>query len=164
MFTEYTEQNEAKLYEQVTALLAGHMEQVYGSSDRALRDTHAKSHAAAKAHIDIFDIDESAIKRGLAERTALPQQLIDGISIRQGLFARPGKYPVWLRFANGRPDVNSDSKGDTRSMSVKIIGVEGDRLPESYQSNAQDIITQNGDVFFVSSIASYFSFLRAAFR
>lgn len=164
MFTEYTEQNEAKLYEQVTALLAGHMEQVYASSDRALRDTHAKSHAAVKAHIDIFDIDESAIKRGLAERTALPQKLIDGISIRQGLFARSGKYPVWLRFANGRPDVNSDSKGDTRSMSVKIIGVEGDRLPESYQSNAQDIITQNGDVFFVSSIASYFSFLRAAFR
>ncbi len=164
MFTEFTEPNEARLYDEVAALLSTRLDQLYGESDRALRDTHAKSHAAVKAHIEIFNIDEAAVKRTLAERTALPARLIEGISIRQGLFSRPGRYPVWLRFANGRPDVNPDSTSDTRSMSVKIIGVTGDRLADSYQTNAQDLITQNADTFFISTIAAYSSFLRAAFR
>ena len=126
MFTEYTERNEAELYSELTDLMSARMDQLYGRSDRALRDTHAKSHASVKAHLEIFDINEAAIKRTLAERTSLPARLINGISIRQGLFSRPGRFPVWLRFANGRPDVNPDSTSDTRSMSVKIIGVDGD--------------------------------------
>lgn len=164
MFTEYTEQNEKQLYDKTCVVVKTEEDKIYGKAERALRDTHAKSHAAVKAHIEIFDIDEDAIKQGLAERTKLPRTLIEGIKIRQGLFSSPGRYPVWLRFANGRPDVNPDSKSDTRAMSVKIINVEGDRLPECYQTNVQDIITQNGDVFFISTIADYLSFLKAAYK
>ena len=164
MFTEHTERNEAKLYQKLSELIKGRLEKLYGKSPRVLRDTHAKSHAAVKAHLEIFDIDEDAIKRGLAERTELSQLLIQGIAIKQGLFAKPKRYPVWLRFANGRGSVNPDSKPDTRSMSVKIIGVEGERLPESYQSNVQDILTQNGDIFMIRTIANYLGFLRAAFK
>ncbi len=164
LFTEYTERNEAKLYEKLSKLIKGRMEQIYGNSPRALRDTHAKSHAAVRAQVEIFDIDEDTIRRSLAERTELSPSLIQGIAIKQGLFARPQRYPAWLRFANGQGSVQHDRKSDTRSMSVKIIGVEGKRLPESYQSNVQDIITQNGNVFLISTIANYFRFLRAAFR
>ncbi len=164
MFTEYTEPNEARNYDVLATLIEARMEQLYGGSTRALRDTHAKSHAAVKAHLEIFDIDEAAIKHELAERTTLSESLIQGMSIKQGLFAQPGRYPVWLRFANGRGNVNPDSESDTRSMSVKIIGVAGDRLKESHESKTQDIITQNGDVFFIKTIANYNSFLRAAFK
>lgn len=164
MFTEYAERNETKLYAETENVVKVQEENIYGNAARALRDTHAKSHAAVKAHLEILDIDEDAIKQGLAERTKLPSTLIEQISVKQGLFSKPGRYPVWLRFANGRGSVNPDSKSDTRAMSVKIINVEGDRLPDTYQTNVQDIITQNGDVFFISTIADYFSFLRAAYK
>jgi hypothetical protein len=164
LFTEYTEPNEVKNYDALSDLIKARMEQLYSVSSRALRDTHAKSHAAVKAHLEIFDIDEAAIKQELAKRTALSESRIQGMSIRQGLFAKPGRYPVWLRFANGRGSVNPDSESDTRSMSVKIIGVEGNRLKESHESKTQDIITQNGEVFFIKTIANYNSFLSAAFK
>ena len=164
MFTEYTERNEKTLYAENSVVIKTEEEKVYGKAKRALRDTHAKSHAAVKAHIEIFDIDEDAIKQGLAERTKLPKTLIEGIKIKQGVFTSPGRYPVWLRFANGRPQVSPDRESDTRAMSVKIINVEGDRLPDCYQTNVQDIITQTGDVFFISTIAYYLSFLKATYK
>lgn len=164
LLTEYTEPNEAKNYDLLSELIKARMELLYGESSRALRDTHAKSHAVVKAHLVIFDIDETVIKQELTERTTLSESQIQGMSIRKGLFAKPGRYPVWLRFANGQGSVNPDSESDTRSMSVKIIGVEGDRLTESHESKTQDIITQNGDVFFIKTIAYYNSFLGALFK
>jgi len=163
LFTEYTESDERKNYALLETLLRSRMKELYGSAKRAYRDTHAKSHAAVRAHIEIFDIDESTIKQKLPD-TGLTAAQAEGISIRQGLFARPGRYPVWLRFANGNGTRNPDSAGDTRSMSVKIIGVEGERLVESYKTDNQDIVTQNCDIFFISSIACYFSFLKAIFK
>ena len=163
MFTEHTEPNEAENYEVLSKFLMERMEHLYGGSSRALRDTHAKSHAAVRGRLEILDIDEALIKKDLANRTELDAPLVEAMSIKQGLFAGPGRYPVWLRFANGRGSVNNDGVSDTRSMSVKIIGVQGSRLPESHESKTQDIITQNGDVFFIETIAHYNSFLRAAF-
>ncbi len=164
LLTEYTERNEVKNYERLSDLIKARMELLYSKSNRALRDTHAKSHAAVKAHLEIFDIDETDIKHELAKRTTLSESQIQGMSIRKGLFAKPGRYPVWLRFANGQGNVNPDSDGDTRSMSVKIIGVEGDRLTESHESKTQDIITQNADVFFLRTIVYYNGFLKALFK
>lgn len=164
MFTEYTEHNEKQLYEETLKVVKTQEEKIYGNAKRALRDTHAKSHAAVKAHLEVLDFDEDAIKQGLAERTKLPDTLIEQISVKQGIFSKPGRYPVWLRFANGRPNVKPDRVPDTRAMSVKIINVEGDRLPDTYQDNVQDIITQNGSIFFISNIAYYLSFLKAAYK
>ena len=163
LFTEYTEAGERKNYSLLETLLRNRMEKLYGNKKRAYRDTHAKSHAAVKAHIEIFDIDEGEIGAKLSS-TGLSPSYIEKLSIRQGLLARPGRYPVWLRFANGNGTRNPDSAADTRSMSVKIMGVEGERLLESYETDNQDIITQNCDIFFISSIGYYYSFLKAIFK
>ncbi len=163
MFTEYAQSGEADNYGKLKRLISDHMEKLYGKAERALRDTHAKSQAAVKAHLEIFDIDEEAIKKVLSN-AGLSRQQIEHITIKQGLFSKPGRYPVWLRFANGNGGKYPDRAADTRSMSVKIIGVEGERLSESYESNNQDIITQNCDIFFIDSIDDYFSFLRAIFK
>ena len=88
------------------------------------------------------------------------EQLQD-VSLKQGLFAQPKTYPVWLRFANGRTSVENDYKSDTRSMSVKIIGVEGDRLSQSHEQHTQDLIVQNAEIFFIESIRSYYGFFSA---
>lgn len=49
LLTEYTEPNEAKNYDLLSELIKAGMELLYGESSRALRDTHAKSHAVVKA-------------------------------------------------------------------------------------------------------------------
>lgn len=161
LFTEYPEQDEPKYYELLIEQVKKRMDNLYKDKERALRDTHAKSHAAVKGVLEIFDIDEQAIKGELSQRTSLTSSQLDAISIKQGLFSLPKQYPVWLRFANGRFQVENDYKPDTRSMAVKVMGVEGERLEQSYESKTQDIIVHNSEFFFVKSIRDYYGFFSA---
>jgi hypothetical protein len=161
LFTEYPEQDERQYYDRLVALAKERMDNLFKNTERALRDTHAKTHGSVKATLDIFDIDEEAIKSELSKRASLTAAQLNAISIKQGLLAKPKQYPVWLRFANGRTKVANDYVSDTRSMAVKIIGVEGERLAQSHESKTQDIITQNAEIFFIKTIRDYYGFFSA---
>lgn len=162
LFTEYPEKNERQYYDKVTAVTLKRLNDLYGQKkDEALRDTHAKTQAAVKASLEIFDFDQNQIKQAIAQRSSLSLEQLQGVSLKQGLFAQSKTYPVWLRFANGRTSVENDYKSDTRSMSVKIIGVEGDRLSQSHEQHTQDLIVQNAEIFFIESIRSYYGFFSA---
>ncbi len=161
LFTEYPEQDERKYYDLLMDQAKIRMDNLYKDKDRALRDTHTKSHAAVKGILEIFDIDEEAIKRELNKRASLTSSQLNAISIKQGLLSLPKQYPVWLRFANGRFQVENDYVSDTRSMAVKVMGVEGERLEQSYESKTQDIIVHNSEFFFVKSIRDYYGFFSA---
>lgn len=164
LFTEYPEQDERKYYELLAEQVRISIDKVYKDEERALRDTHAKTHAGVKGTLEIFDIDEEAIKSTLNKQTSLTQAQLNAISIKQGLLAKPKQYPVWLRFANGRTSVDHDYVADTRSMSVKVMGVEGERLVQSHESKTQDIIAQNAEIFFIKTIRDYYGFFSAAFE
>lgn len=161
LFTEYPEQDELKYYELLIEQAKLRMDNLYKDKERALRDTHAKSHAAVKGTLEIFDFDEEAIKGELGKRASLTPSQLNAISLKQGLLASPKQYPVWLRFANGGFQVKNDYQPDTRSMAVKVIGVEGERLEQSYESKTQDIIVHNSEFFFVKSIKDYYGFFSA---
>jgi catalase len=163
IFTEYPEENELKYYEKIASLAKQQMDELYGHSSKeaAKRDTHAKTHGGVKGTLEIFDFDEGDIKKELVQNTALTENQLNPISLKQGLLATPKQYPVWLRFANGRSEVKNDYESDARSMSVKIIGVNGERLSESHESQMQDIITQNADIFFIKTIHDYHGFFKA---
>ncbi|RCJ28904.1 catalase [Nostoc minutum NIES-26] len=161
LFTEYPEQDERQYYDRLVALAKERMDNLFKNAERALRDTHAKTHGSVKATLDIFDIDEDAIKSELGKRASLTAAQLSAISIKQGLLAKPKQYPVWLRFANGRTKVEKDYVSDTRSMAVKIIGVEGERLTQSHESKTQDIIVQNAEIFFIKTIRDYYGFFSA---
>lgn len=161
LFTEYPEQDELKYYDLLIEQAKIRMDNLYKDKERALRDTHAKSHAAVKGTLEIFDFDEEAIKRELSKRASLTPSQLNAISLKQGLLASPKQYPVWLRFANGGFQVKNDYQPDTRSMAVKVMGVEGERLEQSYESKTQDIIVHNSEFFFVKSIKDYHGFFSA---
>lgn len=161
LFTEYPEQDERKYYELLAEQVKIRMDNLYKDKERALRDTHSKSHAAVKGTLEIFDIDEEAIKRELSQRASLTSSQLNAISLKQGLLSLPKQYPVWLRFANGRFKVENDYVSDTRSMAVKVMGVEGERLEQSYESKTQDIIVHNSEFFFVKTIRDYYGFFSA---
>jgi len=166
LFTEYPEKDELKYYDLFRDLIQKRMENLYGgeNAEPAKRDTHAKTHAAVKGTLEIFDFDEAAIKQELSERTSLTEAQLSTISIKQGLLAKPKQYPVWLRFANGAFSVKNDYEPDTRSMSIKVIGVEGERLAQSHELKTQDIIVHNANNFFVLTIKYYYSFFVSIYR
>lgn len=161
LFTEYPEQDEPKYYDLLIEQAKTRMDNLYKNETRALRDTHAKTHACVKGTLEIFDFDEEAIKRELGKRASLTSSQLSAISIKQGLFAKPKEYPVWLRFANGGTRVVNDYAPDTRSMAIKVMGVEGERLPQSYESKTQDIIVHNSETFLSKTIKDYYGFFSA---
>ena len=162
LFTEYPEQDESKYYDLLVEQAKSRMDDLFKDEERALRDTHAKTHAGVKGTLEIFNVDEEAVKRELNKRTSLTSSQLNAISIKQGLLAKQKKYPVWLRFANGRTEVKDDYVSDTRSMTVKVLMVEGERLLQSHESKTQDFIVQNAEIFFIKSIKDYYGFFCTA--
>lgn len=166
LFTEYPEKDEAKYCALMSELVKKNMDNLYGGKKKktAKRDTHAKTHAAVQGTLEIFDFDEAALKQELSKRTSLTEAQLNAISLKQGLFAKPKQYPVWLRFASGAFSVKNDYEGDTRSMAVKVIGVEGERLLQSHEFHTQDIIVHNTELFFIRTIKDFHSFFTAIYR
>ncbi|MEM9003235.1 MAG: catalase [Cyanobacteria bacterium P01_F01_bin.86] len=161
LFTEFPEKDEPKYSERIQQATRVRMDTLYGSADKALRDTHAKTQVCVKGTLEIFNFDEAAIQQTVAQVTGLSPETQAAMSLKQGILAQPRQYPVWIRFANGRTTVESDYVDDTRSISVKVMDVAGERLPVSHEAHTQDLILQNGDIFFIRSIRDYYSFFKA---
>ena len=95
---------------------------------RALRSVHAKSHALVQGEMEVA--------------ADLP------VDLAQGLFGRPGRHPVVLRFSTIPGDILDDSVSTPRGLSIKVFGVEGgERLPGSERDTTQDFVLVNGPVF-----------------
>ncbi|MEL6381407.1 MAG: catalase [Cyanobacteria bacterium J06626_18] len=161
LFTEYPEKEEQAYSERVQQATRARMDTLYGQAEKALRDTHAKTQVCVQGTLEIFDFDEAAIQKTVAQAAGLSPAQQAAMSLKQGILAQPRQYPVWIRFANGRTTVESDYVDDTRSMSVKVMDVAGERLSVSHEAHTQDLILQNGDTFFIRNIRDYYSFFKA---
>ncbi len=93
----------------------------------ALRSVHAKSYGLLNAKLIV--------------PAGLPAHLA------QGLFANPGTYPVVMRFSAVPGDLLDDAISTPRGLSIKIFGVDGERLPGSEGASTQDFVMVNGPVF-----------------
>ena len=93
----------------------------------AVRSVHAKAHGIAKGTLTVHP--------------GLPPELA------QGLFARPGDYEAIFRLSTNPGDILSDEIGLPRGLALKVLGVEGDRLPGSEGDTVQDFVMVNGPVF-----------------
>ncbi len=102
-------------------------EKTFADGGHAIRSVHAKSHGILEGYLEV-DGD-------------LPFELA------QGLFATPGRYPVVMRFSTVPGDILDDSVSTPRGLSVKIIGVKGERLSGSEGDVTQDFLLVNGPAF-----------------
>ncbi len=93
----------------------------------AVRAVHAKAHGIAKGMLTVKD--------------GLPPELA------QGLFATPGAYEAILRLSTNAGDILDDAIALPRGLALKVIGVEGERLPGSEGEATQDFIMVNGPAF-----------------
>lgn len=92
----------------------------------AVRSVHAKGHGLARGTLTVKD--------------DLPPELA------QGLFARPGRYEAVLRFSTNAGDILDDAISLPRGLAVKVMGVDGERLPDA-EGTTQDFVMANGPAF-----------------
>lgn len=109
------------------------------------RQSHAKSHGCVKG--------EFIVESNLPKET------------RFGVFKEPQTYYTWIRFSNGSGTAHQpDSQGDNRGMSIKLLGVDGEKIlsEEGFEKKTQDFILMHHPVFFVPDVQSYIGFFQAA--
>jgi hypothetical protein len=85
--------------------------------------------------------------------------VLDGVPAghRAGLFATPGTYRCWIRFANATS--LSDKDKDTRGMAIKVLDVPGGNLTPGVTS--QDFILNSHPVMMVGTTKEFLELLEA---
>jgi hypothetical protein len=116
------------------------LETTYHDYGHAVRSVHAKAHGLLYGEIQVVD--------------NLPPELA------QGMFAKPVKLPVALRFSTNPGDILDDKVSAPRGLAIKIIGVEGSRLPGSERDVTQDFVLQNAKVFTAADPKSFLKTLK----
>lgn len=92
-----------------------------------VRSVHAKGHGIARGTFVVHD--------GLAPELA------------QGLFATPGEHEAIFRLSTNAGDILDDSIDLPRGFALKVLGVDGARLPGSEGDATQDFVMVNGPAF-----------------
>ena len=119
--------DEAKTTQALIATLRYINEKTFADGGHAIRSVHAKTHGILQGYLEVD--------------TGLPGDLA------QGLFAKPGRYPVVMRFSTIPGDILDDSVSTPRALAIKVIGVEGERLEGSEGDVTQDFVLNNGPAF-----------------
>ena len=112
---------------------------VFKDTGHAERGVHAKSHGLLRGELRVLD--------------GLPR------SLAQGLFARPGTYPVILRLSTNPGDVLDDAVSTPRGLALKVVGVAGERLPDAPGEN-QDFVLANAPAFSAGTPAAFLKSLK----
>jgi hypothetical protein len=112
----------------------------YRDGGHAIRPVHAKSHGIVRGELIVAD--------------GLPPVLA------QGLFARPGRHEVVLRFSTSPGDILDDSVSTPRGLALKVFGAEGDRLPGSEAATVQDFVLIDGKAFGAPTLKAFEANLR----
>lgn len=129
--TEAIQLGEAETSEQIAATLLEIAKKVGERQRHTVRAVHAKSNGLLKAEV--------AVLADLREE------------LQQGLFAKPASYGAVIRFSSEPGDVLSDHISTPRGLAIKIIGVEGEMLPNHAGHVTQDFIFNNGSTFAANS-------------
>ena len=137
---EVPEQTEAETNDGLIETLGKISQTTFEHSGHATRSVHAKSHGVMRGTITVLD--------------GLPPQLA------QGLFAKAGRYDVAMRFSTLPGDMLDDSVSTPRGLAVKVIGVQGARLPGSEGDVTQDFVMVNSPAFAAPTPAKFLANLK----
>ena len=102
------------------------LQRVADHSGHAVRSVHAKAHGILEGTLTV--------------ESDLPAELA------QGLFATPGAHKVYMRLSTNAGDILPDSVSLPRGLALKVLDVEGERLPDA-EGTTQNFIMVNGPVF-----------------
>jgi hypothetical protein len=119
--------DEATTTHGLVAIMRYIAEKTFADGGHPIRPVHAKSHGILEGYLEVD--------------AGLPADLA------QGLFAKPGRYPLVMRYSTIPGDILDDSVSVPRGLAIKVIGVEGERLEGSERDVTQDFVFNNGPAF-----------------
>ncbi|WP_206239964.1 catalase family protein [Novosphingobium terrae] len=102
-------------------------ETTHQDTGHGFRAVHAKSHALLSGQLRVL--------------AALPPEFA------QGIFATERDYDVLLRISTNAGDVLPDTISLQRGFAIKVLDVDGERLPGSQDARTQDFLMANGAAF-----------------
>ncbi|MBC7733430.1 MAG: catalase family protein [Bacteriovorax sp.] len=137
---EVREAHEAETLAGLMDTLHGISESTFKHSGHAIRSVHAKSHGLLRGELRVLD--------------GLPPTLA------QGIFARPGSWPVVMRLSTVPGDILDDRVSTPRGLAIKVVGVEGERLEGSEGATTQDFVLVNGRSFPAPGAAKFLTSLK----
>lgn len=124
---ETVQPDEPALAQELATTMLSIAEKTYADSGHAMRSVHAKSHGLLQGRVEVVD--------------GLPPEFA------QGIFKSPKAYDAVIRLSTTPGDLLHDSVSTPRGMALKILGVEGARLPGAENSASQDFVMVNGKAF-----------------
>lgn len=124
---EQIPEDEAQTSQALQDTLRQIMEITFNDNGHANRGVHAKAHGLLRGTLMVAP--------------GLPAQLA------QGAFATPGEFDAYLRFSTNPGDILDDKVSTPRGLALKIVGVQGPRLPGSEGQVTQDFVMQNAKAF-----------------
>lgn len=136
---EHAEEGEAATISELIDTLATIGRTTYKDSGKPMRSVHAKSHGILVGQITVLP--------------ELPETL------RQGLFASAGTYPVILRFSTTPGDMLDDKVSTPRGLAMKVLGVAGPVL-ESDRGSTQDFVLANAPAFAAPNLKGFLKNLK----
>ena len=137
---EHPEEGEEETKRELVEAMRGIVETTHVDYGYPVRAVHAKSHGLLRGELRVAGDTAPAY--------------------RHGLFGKPGTYPVVLRFSTNPGDLLDDSISVPRGLAMKVVGVEGDRLPGSEGQSTQDFVMVNGPVFAAPSAKKFLGNLK----
>lgn len=132
---EAIQPDEQRTFDDIAATMQDISHKIGDRQRHTTRSVHAKSHALVKADVTI--------------KTDLPEPL------RQGLAAQAGTFGAILRFSTNPGDILSDHISSPRGLAMKIVGVEGEKVPNHAGEVTQDFTMVNGKVFDTKDAAGF---------
>jgi hypothetical protein len=136
---EQVKPDEGETIEQLNKTFDKILHTVAEDSGHAVRSVHAKSHGILEG---ILTVDAN-----------LPPELA------QGLFAKAGEHPVYMRLSTNAGDILPDAVSLPRGLALKVLDVEGERLPGA-EGTTQNFIMVNGTVFQAPSADKFLGSLK----
>ena len=136
---EQVEPGEGETIEQLCRAFDPILETTAKDYGHAVRSVHAKAHGVLEGTLTI--------------ESGLPPELA------QGLFARPGDHKVYMRMSTNAGDILPDAISLPRGLAVKVLDVEGERLPGA-EGTTQDFVMVNGKVFQAKSAGQFLGSLK----
>lgn len=124
---EQREEDEAETAQELVDTMLQISRKVQADEGHAFRSVHAKGHGILRAQLQVLD--------GLPAPYA------------QGVFAQPRAYPVVMRFSTPPGDLLDDRVSTPRAVGLKLVGVEGPRVPGAQGQATQDFLMANGPAF-----------------
>jgi hypothetical protein len=137
---EIVREDEIDIMADLVSTLRRIMQTTEDDEGHALRAVHAKCQGIVRGELAVIE-------------TLHPH-------LRQGLFAEPKVYPVIMRFSSDAGDRLEDNASTPRGVAIKIVGVEGERLPGADASPTQDFVLAESPAFAVPDARAFLKNLK----